>query len=608
MQIQAIKNEFKEIEIQQQKKEEKKREGSKLKLNSDKNEKRIDTRLAQRSYSEGAVVPNYDDPPTKISLTYASKPLSDEDAALKQFLDEQNFKLVFRTFLTSVKYPGSEVLEPIVRWRLKPIISKELVLLSGPEDSSAEDCSYGAYASGAAVSTYPSCPGRPYREGDPVCDRFQISLMENAAFIVLTDGCNWGDKPRKASRIANRAILNYLKANSSEYNTVSDVIYSLIAALAEAHLAILDNPEEVFSGATTTAFVGTVLEVDQEWVESHVIQEIGDSNLDVTKTLAPTRWIFVGSNIGDCKVLHFSQRTRKVVDITDTCRMNALDPTDPGGRLGSYKHYMPDFRNLVAVWMPVEEGDIIFAMSDGVHDNLDPQILGLSPVDFAQDYTWSNIPDYLASALKRFYLVRFVEEKIVGACTDVTPDYIKNRLVEHCVRTTQATRNFLSSNPAAKTPGGYKDFPGKLDHTSVACVRVGPLYKHGTQIVTQIPQPQIVKRHRPTRLERSTTVTRADMVIEGVKNDMEKLKSSLDPDWLEQVSEPLTAEAKRMSVPNFQALRSNTICEPHPPSLATLRESSSSDSKKNSSSDRVRRRLHGWTDSLKKSKRKDGTL
>jgi hypothetical protein len=179
--------------------------------------------------------------------------------------------------------------------------------------------------------------------------------------------------------------------------------------------------------------------VDQEWVESHVIQEIGDC-VDVFNTLAPTRWIFVCANIGDCKVLHFSQRTRKVIDITDSCRMNSLDPTDPGGRIGSYKQYMPDFRNLVAVWMPVEEGDIVFAMSDGVHDNLDPQIQGLSPVDFGLDYTWQNIPDHLSVALKRSYLVHFVEERIIDSSSDVTPSLIKDHLIEYCLKATQKTR------------------------------------------------------------------------------------------------------------------------------------------------------------------------
>ena len=31
----------------------------------------------------------------------------------------------------------------------------------------------------------------------------------------------------------------------------------------------------------------------------------------------------------------------------------------------------------------------------------------------------------------------------------------------------------MATNPTGKTPSSYRDYPGKLDHTSIACVRVG---------------------------------------------------------------------------------------------------------------------------------------
>ena len=68
----------------------------------------------------------------------------------------------------------------------------------------------------------------------------------------------------------------------------------------------------------------------------------------------------------------------------------------------------PDDRNIAAFWVPVEEGDIIAVMSDGVHDNLDPQIQGLSPCDFDLQYTdWESMPASYTAELKKISLSLF---------------------------------------------------------------------------------------------------------------------------------------------------------------------------------------------------------
>lgn len=62
----------------------------------------------------------------------------------------------------------------------------------------------------------------------------------------------------------------------------------------------------------------------------------------------------------------------------------ANNVSDCGGRLGPIvpeKGSEPDLGNLTVDSVIVDEGDIIFLVSDGVHDNLDPQLLGNSPMD-----------------------------------------------------------------------------------------------------------------------------------------------------------------------------------------------------------------------------------
>eukprot|EP00009_Paramoeba_aestuarina_P010069 CAMPEP_0201542768 /NCGR_PEP_ID=MMETSP0161_2-20130828/72214_1 /ASSEMBLY_ACC=CAM_ASM_000251 /TAXON_ID=180227 /ORGANISM="Neoparamoeba aestuarina, Strain SoJaBio B1-5/56/2" /LENGTH=263 /DNA_ID=CAMNT_0047950447 /DNA_START=621 /DNA_END=1409 /DNA_ORIENTATION=- len=95
-------------------------------------------------------------------------------------------------------------------------------------------------------------------------------------------------------------------------------------------------------------------------------------------------------SVGDCKAFAFSQKKRMFMDITCGNRLTSRDPTDPGGRLGpsstngkmEESGVLPDLRNLSLYFHEFEEGDLLLLMSDGVHDNLDPQILGYSPLSF----------------------------------------------------------------------------------------------------------------------------------------------------------------------------------------------------------------------------------
>ena len=53
----------------------------------------------------------------------------------------------------------------------------------------------------------------------------------------------------------------------------------------------------------------------------------------------------------------------------------------------------PDLRNLVVNFHQVDEGDIIISMSDGVHDNFDPQTEGYLPRHFGMNYdNWNDAP------------------------------------------------------------------------------------------------------------------------------------------------------------------------------------------------------------------------
>ena len=123
-------------------------------------------------------------------------------------------------------------------------------------------------------------------------------------------------------------------------------------------------------------------------------------------------------------------------------------------------------------------------MSDGVHDNLDPQTLGLSPRDFDIDNDrWEASPEVfspfpssfpsslsvlynniendnddcdndnvidnnneneqaIVSEVKRIYLAKVIE-KMLKDIPNITPKVVKDILINHCVQITTKSRLLL---------------------------------------------------------------------------------------------------------------------------------------------------------------------
>src|SRR5690554_4793031 len=96
-------------------------------------------------------------------------------------------------------------------------------------------------------------------------------------------------------------------------------------------------------------------------------------------------WAFVFVSIGDCKAFHWSSASHKLVDVTAGNRTSLIDVRYPGsyllllirlgGRLGPHTEVgEPDLRNLGLYCCPYAEGDLLLLVSDGIHDNFDPQL------------------------------------------------------------------------------------------------------------------------------------------------------------------------------------------------------------------------------------------
>jgi len=238
-------------------------------------------------------------------------------------------------------------------------------------------------------------------------------------------------------------------------------------------------------------------------------------------------YVCVLANLGDCKAYHWSVRSKKVTDITRGNRQNIHDVRDPGGRLGpQLDKGMPDLRNLSTREIVCDDGDIIFMVTDGVHDNLDPQYLGKSPKSFgldSPDGKWISVKDkdaeeavihnysteFLAGFVDRIHaktssnnnnnqhannnnnsnnsdghaagappptsLKRSSSGGDAGSKIAMSTNVAQlvDGLVDHVFEVTRASREFMQNFPGKVLPVDYVNYPGKMDHCTCVAFRVG---------------------------------------------------------------------------------------------------------------------------------------
>lgn len=155
---------------------------------------------------------------------------------------------------------------------------------------------------------------------------------------------------------------------------------------------------------------------------------------------------------------------------------------------------MPDTRNLALFHAKCRENDLLIYCTDGVHDNLDAESLGIDPGEFIAEFegmTWEEAEatnKELAQRIKgAFYEARLEmllndqyvadakervgEEGFVPSAP--TPKDVVDLILDYCVRVTMSSRDFMESNPGLKLPSDYKLYPGKMDHSTCVVVRVG---------------------------------------------------------------------------------------------------------------------------------------
>jgi len=337
------------------------------------------------------------------------------------------------------------------------------IFLAGP-DSECSPEAFEDHICAQTISLYPVNKHANTRLGDPICDRFAVQLYENRVIATVADGCNWGPKPRDAAKAASKAFVNYMRSHQNIVREASDACILLLRAISEAHTRVVSGKEETWWECGTTTICGGIL-LELEEVEND-----------------PFNWAFICASVGDCKAFRYSAGSNKITDITRGNRTNLTDAQDCGGRIGPFKNGQPDLRNLNFYYQNCRVGDMILIVSDGVHDNLDPMNFGLPPSTAApgilgkDSYSdWDTLNDDQIEEIKAQYMRRKVEVDLLGKEMQ-TPSVMVERLLDHAKQSTHASRTFMEENPEKKQPHDYILYPGKMDHTTCVCFRVGLNY------------------------------------------------------------------------------------------------------------------------------------
>jgi len=88
----------------------------------------------------------------------------------------------------------------------------------------------------------------------------------------------------------------------------------------------------------------------------------------------------------------------------------------------------PDLRNRGCYYCPCSTGDIIIVVTDGIHDNLDPENLGISPKDLGYEDNWENLPN--TDFIKSQYCCS-VLQKILDNCS--SPEAVGPKLIDYAI-------------------------------------------------------------------------------------------------------------------------------------------------------------------------------
>lgn len=298
------------------------------------------------------------------------------------------------------------------------------------------------------------------------CDAYWVGFFpySKCSLSIVADGCGLSIESRDAAQIVVYALRAHILQNSQREQNLQELIQVILNASKEAHRELISGASKPRITTFTVNFAFT--------------------------TPSGERYLLV-IGLGDTKCfLSYQTDTGKPVtlDLSQNMRGDA-DLTDSGGALGGFypdferKYVMPKLDNLfvTCVRLPSDRNFYAFNLSDGVYDNLNPESLGYSPAEannlvaeLLPEISWEELrPDLRIKLIAKFQIEQFSNLLVKFSFFErENLEEVCDLFVQHCWGVTSQTRFLMEEQPKAMQPKTSKEFPGKIDHTTIAAVAI----------------------------------------------------------------------------------------------------------------------------------------
>ena len=378
-------------------------------------------------------------------------------------------------------------------------------------------------ADGDSITLYEHKARSPQHHGDPIADVYAVVARPNSCIMAVADGCNWGIKPRLAARCAVHGCIEYLHSKLFECpkmpGTTQDIFHNILRSLHNAQKLIIDH-----GGTTTTLSVAVIVELAE-----------GKGN----------KWGLCVVSVGDTLCYVWRNDVQAVHEVTFAMHQGKeRNARDSGGCLGADLGDNPDLSNLCCCFVPISEGDIVFIMSDGISDNFDPVYLreAVPESQFTPKPQIPSVPGFPPlpeeEPLQAEMNVVTPEQREALALMKITTTLkqqwllnrsltaqgVKDALINYVIEATEDKRNFLEhiwneTDEKDMTPSqkrardrriskNLKQYPGKLDHATVAAYKVGKMLS--------VAESDLRRGHSPTNsYVMNTAITSAPQMRRG---------------------------------------------------------------------------------------------
>jgi len=332
---------------------------------------------------------------------------------------------------------------------------------------------------GDARSLYDINAHTQLRNGDPVADKYCGAVWGRVAWMAVADGVNWGPKAAQAAQSAVEGATDSITAflrSTTTTSAASPMTTTQAAVEAALDAAVRDAHDRVIcENGTMTTFVAALY-------------------LPFAAESPNGAGLLTCVRVGDSEAFHFNGQSGlvKTVVVDEGVLRESLKFTP--GALGYAQGEEPDLGNKRTVSIAVRPGDVVVLCSDGIADNLDPEVRRAIPVI---DLPSKGDADVDAHKTERAVVKRYLSclhlANVIGPLRKEGAQAIGQAILDDADKLTQQHRSLVEAAnlhepcPEGVDPADHQKtlkrrddelyakvlaIPGKLDHASVLVLKL----------------------------------------------------------------------------------------------------------------------------------------